>query len=481
MVKMSILNRLHDVFAENCQWTCRFLSIHGRTVHVMFLNNVADDQLLSEGILKPLQKLDSHEVEQLSPDFMLRQLPLKKGELSRDLDQICHKLMLGWSYVWIQDGAEGLLMYTAASHERSLSKAEIESDEYGPQVAFVEELSTNLSLLYKLLPDSKLCVSSLEIGNVSKTVVNIVYLKEYANEDQVALLRSRISSLQHINGMLDSLKLAQLLDDNVATLFPTMLHTERPDRVCQGLLANKIAIFVDGSPFAVLCPVTIYEFFHAGSDMYQRWIVGMLLRLLRMSAMIASVFVTSLYVAAITFHYQVIPPELLKTLIQSHSRVPFPPILEALLLEVMIELLRESSIRMPSKVGQTMGVVGGIVIGQAAVDAGFISNILLMTVALGTLSSFVVSNFAMGNSLQIIRFPLIILAGTWGGIGIVVGACFIIIHLARQTSLGVPYLQPMNILAGKTDEQSVLRMIWKWVKRENGSYRIRKPKEDFAD
>src|SRR5690606_35482473 len=173
-----------------------------------------------------------------------------------------------------------------------------------------------------------------------------------------------------------------------------------------------------------------------------RWPIASFVRLLRFSAVVLSVFLTPLYVAALTYHYEVIPQTLLVPLSESRALVPFPPIFEALIIELIIELLREAGVRLPTKVGQTIGIVGGIVIGTAAVQAGITSNILIIIVALGALSSFTTPSYMMGNVILIIRFPLILLAGLWGFYGIMLGFCFILIHLLRQSSLGSPYTAP---------------------------------------
>jgi len=199
---------------------------------------------------------------------------------------------------------------------------------------------------------------------------------------------------------------------------------------------------VDGSSLAIVCPLSFLEFFQSQEDQNLRWQIATFIRLLRFSAVVLSVFLSPLYVAALTFHYEVIPQSLLVPLSESRALVPFPPLMEALLLEIIIELLREAGIRLPSKVGQTIGIVGGIVIGTAAVQAGITSNILIIIVALGALSSFTTPSYMMGNVIRIVRFPIIVLAGLWGFYGIMLAACFILIHLLRQTSLGTPYTAP---------------------------------------
>ncbi|MBW9234449.1 spore germination protein, partial [Leptospira santarosai] len=183
-------------------------------------------------------------------------------------------------------------------------------------------------------------------------------------------------------------------------------------------------------------------FFQSREDQNLRWPIASFLRILRFSAVFLSIYLTPMYVAALTFHYEIIPQSLLVPLSESRALVPFPPIIEALLLELIIELLREAGARLPTKVGQTIGIVGGIVIGTAAVQAGITSNILIIIVALSALASFTTPSYMMGNVIRVIRFPLILLAGFWGFYGIMLGFCFVLIHLIRQSSLGSPYTAP---------------------------------------
>lgn len=273
----------------------------------------------------------------------------------------------------------------------------------------------------------------------------------------VNTLHQRIKDL-NIDALLDSAVLAEMIDDNSMSVFPQMLLTERPDRFCNCLLDGKLGIIVDGSSMAIVCPQSFTEFFQSQEDQNLRWQIATFVRLLRLTAFFISVYLTPIYVAALTFHYEVIPQAFLVPLSESRALVPFPPIFEALLLEFIIELLREAGARLPTKIGQTIGIVGGIVIGTAAVQAGITSNILLIIIALSALASFTSPSYMMGNAIRLIRFPIIILAGFWGFYGIMLAFCFILIHLLRQSSLGAPYMSPLYPPRVREMRDSVIRM-----------------------
>ncbi|MGO4372210.1 spore germination protein [Paenibacillus sp. MCAF20] len=230
------------------------------------------------------------------------------------------------------------------------------------------------------------------------------------------------------------------------------------------MVSGRIIVIVDGSPSVISAPASFFEFFSSPDDYYQRWVLGTATRLLRFVAFIITVTFTAMYVSVTTFHYEMIPEDLLLTLTESRSRVPFPPIYEALLLESTIELLREAGARLPTKIGQTIGIVGGIVIGQAAVQAGLTSNILIIAVASSAIASFVIPSYVMSASIRLIRFGLIILAGLLGNLGLMMGLIMIVIHLSGLTSLKASYLSPVAPMKIKDWQDVFMRAPFAWLK-----------------
>ncbi|MFC4100860.1 spore germination protein [Paenibacillus xanthanilyticus] len=330
---------------------------------------------------------------------------------------------------------------------RSIEQTETETVIAGPHDGFVENIVENLALLRKRLRSSHLKTVSLAVGEVTKTQVVITYIEGIANPEFVAKVTERLKDIE-FDAIFEANMLVQLIDDNPNSFFPQFVVTERPDAVCSKLTAGRVVIFVDGSPSAVSAPSSFFEFFTSPDDYYQRWHVGSALRLLRIVGFIITVGFTAFYVSVTTFHYEMIPHKMLLNLTKSRSNVPFPPLYEALLMETTIELLREAGARLPTKIGQTIGIVGGIVIGQAAVQAGFTSNVLIIAVASSAIASFVIPSYVMSASIRLIRFPLIFLAGIWGNFGLMIGIAFIVIHLSGITNLGSSYLTPiapMNI------------------------------------
>ncbi|MBP1931078.1 spore germination protein [Ammoniphilus resinae] len=445
---------IKSVLQDDTDLVIKSLQHPGKELTLFYFSTLTDRKIIQKSILSVLQNLQapSPSLEEIEAS-----LPIGEVQVTESLDQVIQTLHNGWTLLHIEGKTNALLINTFGMKERGLTTPENESHVFGPQVSFNESLATNTGLIRKYIASPKLHNENLEVGKITRTKVSMLYIEGVASEQNVNTLRQRITELE-LDQLIDSSMLVQLIEDNSMSVFPQMMLTERPDRVSAFLLEGKLAVLVDGSPYAIVCPSTFIEFFQTSEDYYVRWNMATFVRMLRMIAMFLSIFFTPVYVASLTFHYEVIPSALLVPLAQSRAKVPFPPLFEALLLELIIEFLREAGARLPTKVGQTMGIVGGIVIGQAAVQAGFTSNILIIIVALGALSSFTTPSYMMGTTIRIIRFPMILLAGIWGGFGIMFGFCFLLIHLLRQSSLGSPYLEPFYPIRLRDLQNSVVRM-----------------------
>jgi spore germination protein len=326
---------------------------------------------------------------------------------------------------------------------RSISPSETESVILGPHDSFVESININLSLIRRRVMSSKLKSIKLHVGDIAKKTVYLLYIEDIASEEDVNEVKKRIDSVKN-EAIVDTNMLVQYIDEHPNSPFPQFYTTERPDVTVYKLFDGKVVGLLENSPFAFCTPVSFFEFMEAMDDFGQRWIVSTFIRVLRYVALLITLLFTALYVAIITFHYEMIPQALLPTLLESRSKVPFPPVIEALFLEFLLELLREAGARLPTKVGQTIGIVGGIVIGQAAVEAGITSNILIIVVASSAITSFVVPSYLMSASIRIVRFGFIIVAGYWGNIGIIFGMGVLIIHLTGLTNLRSPYMLPLS-------------------------------------
>ncbi|MBS8265809.1 spore germination protein [Mesobacillus boroniphilus] len=423
---------------------------------LIYFDTLTDKRMMNEDVLARLEDA------QASPDEAFKHITVSSTSKHKYVDDVVDSMLHGAVAVHSPGHPVIISAMVGTQENRSLTRPENESQVLGPQIAFNESMATNISLIRRYLTNPNVCNESFTVGKQTRSGVSLLYMKGLADEEMVDRMRERIKNIQ-IDSILDSSILVQLIEDNSLAIFPQMLMTERPDRACAWLLNGKLVVLVDGSVQVIGAPHSFIEFFQSMEDQSVRWQIATFLRGLRIFSMVVSIFFTPIYVASLTFHYEIIPQTLLIPLGESRSKVPFPPIIEALLLETMIELLREAGARLPTKVGQTMGIVGGIVVGTAAVDAGFTSNILIIIIAVSALASFTTPNYMMGNVIRILRFPLIALAGFWGFYGLMVGFCFLLIHLLRQSSLGSPFLAPFYPPRFADWRDSIVRLPIGWT------------------
>jgi hypothetical protein len=403
-----------------------------------YLATLVDDKTIQESVLPYLLEENFKQI-----DDVKKIIPLADIELSEDISQIEEKLFRG-SVLLTINGNEKRFCFLGAKKiiGRNVSLPEVEFSVIGPKESFVESIDQNLNLIRKRVPVKELIIEKQTVGTISKTQIAILYIDGITNTENVNTVRQRIKEIE-LDEITDSSYIVQIISDNQNSPFPQLLDTERPDRISAILSEGKVAILVDGSPHALIGPTTLVEFFSSFEDYYLNWILSSFFRLIRLFAVVFSILVTPIYVATLSYHFELIPQDLLSTLVASRRAIPFPPILEALFLELTIELLREAGARLPTKVGQTIGIVGGIVIGTASVQAGLTSNILLIFIALAALASFTTPVYRIGNTIRLLRFPFLLFAELWGLLGILVCFCFLLTHLIRLTSLGRPYLEPL--------------------------------------
>ncbi|SDH09119.1 GerA spore germination protein [Alteribacillus persepolensis] len=402
-----------------------------------YYNSLIDHERLNVDICKPLKSQPWKTAGDVE-----RAVYVDNTEVTSDITVANDKLLSGFAACQLPDNKNEVLFINApADVQREVSVPETEFSVIGPQESFVEKLETNIFLVRKRLPIEDLRIRKIGVGTLSKTETAILYIDGIADDENVQTVEQRIKEVQ-FDEVLGTNALAQMIQDHSMTVFPQFVNTERPDRVAASLAEGKVIFMTNGSPEAIVTPSTLVEFFTSLEDYYLPWYIASFVRVLRLFSFVFSVFATPVYVAVLTYHYELIPKDLLATIIASRSNIPFPPVLEALFLEFTIELLREAGARLPTKVGQTIGIVGGIVIGQASVEAGLTSNILLIVVALAALASFTAPVYQMGNTVRVIRFPFIIFAALFGAVGIALTLAFFLAHLIRLESIGRPYLSP---------------------------------------
>ncbi|MGQ9557296.1 MAG: spore germination protein [Desulfurispora sp.] len=328
---------------------------------------------------------------------------------------------------------------------RQVSEPKSENAVRGPRNSFIEDLEDNFRILQKHLPAPDLTREDLTLGRASPTGVAMIYLRERAHPELVEEVRSRLNKI-NVVAVLESGYLEHFIQDNPASPFPQVLVSERPDRVCIALLEGRVAILVDNTPFVLVVPGELLSLLQAADDYYNKRQFNILVKLLRYLALLASLLLPSLYIAITTFHQDMIPGDLLISISAARQGVPLPAILEAVFKEVTFEFLREASIRLPAVVGQAVNIVGALVIGQAAIQAGLVSPLMVIVVAFTGIASFTVPQYPLGQAIRTLRFPLMLTAGILGLFGVMLGLLAILLHLCALRSFGVPYLSPLTPL-----------------------------------
>lgn len=424
------LSYILDQFKDCADFTHQTIGNNG--VNILYLSCLVDSEQLLLEVIKPLSGTSRQAAADILSGNSYQQI--------RSAKACIEGILSGDAAIFFEDQA--WLVSVLRPVGRKIEKTETETVIAGPHDGFVENPTENIAVLRKRIKSTRLKMLKLQVGEVTRTDVYILYLEGIANRGYVDKLVERVRSIE-IDGIFEGNMFVQLIDENPNSVFPQFMTTERPDGVASKLVGGRIAMIVDGSPSAIICPTAFFDFFSSPDDYYNRWLIGTALRLLRMFGFIVTIGFTAFYVSVTTYHYELIPHTMLLNLVESRSRVPFPPLYEALMMETTIELLREAGARLPTKVGQTIGIVGGIVIGQAAVQAGFTSNILIIAVATSAIASFVIPSYVMSASLRLIRFGLIFLAGIMGNLGLFMGIGFVVIQLAGITNLGASYLTPI--------------------------------------
>lgn len=363
-------------------------------------------------------------------------------------------------------------LFTAAiegAEHRQPSDPATEMVIRGARDAFTETLHTNLSLLRARLRDPALRVEEVRVGVRSRTRVALAYHAEFVSPHVLNEVRRRIKGVQ-IDAIVESGQLEQWIEDSPWAPFPQMQATERPDRVVAAIMEGRIAIVVDGTPFALLAPAVMVSFFQSLEDYSQRWPSGTLLRFVRIGALTLSIIGPSFYVAMTMYNPELMPIKMALSLAASREGIPFPIVVEALLMEVMVELMREAGNRMPKSLGPALGTVGGLVIGDIAVKAGLVSPIMVIVVGVTALGAFAIPSYEAALTARVLRFPMVIATGLFGITGLMASVLFIFAYLCTVKSFGVPYLTPFAQLAYREWRDTLFRMPVRSLLHRPGTY-----------
>ncbi|MGG3468755.1 spore germination protein [Neobacillus pocheonensis] len=416
------------------EFTIRSLN---RRAFIIFISTMVDIKNIQDSIVEKL-------IENQAPSGKIRDLvsyPIEK--MASNIGEITELICGGITALFVEGDHQCYVFETTKTRGRGIEKTDNEVIVKGAKESFVEKVADNIALLRKKIKNENLIVETKIISKRSKNDVFLVYEKDLVNDELLQMIQDRLSSID-TDQILDLSILEQYLEERPRSLFPTILYTERPDRAASFLEEGYIVLLMSNSPSCLILPATFWSLIHSPEDHYLRTPYGNFIRILRIFALFVAVFTSAIYIAITNYHVGMIPPDLLMAIAGTRERVPFPSIIEILMMEMAFELIREAGLRVPSPIGPTIGIVGALILGQAAVQANIISPIVIIVIALTGLSSFIISDISMNFAIRLARFLFIFAAGFFGIYGATAFFMASLFYLVSLKSFGTPYFAPMT-------------------------------------
>ncbi|MFE5324650.1 spore germination protein [Paenibacillus sp. NPDC056579] len=408
---------------------------------LVYFEGLANAEEINDNVLTPLMAENPAEIREMK-GLVEQRLSVSKVQYVQTFPECIEHISTGNTLLLIDRFDQGIILSLTKFDKRNIQEPTAESVVRGPREGFTETLQVNISMLRRIIRSPLMKFHSVKIGRYTQTEVYIAYIAGLAEETLIDEVKNRLRRID-IDGVLESGYIEEFIEDATFSPFPQLISTERPDVAASSLLEGRVAILTEGSPFALIAPVTLFSLMQASEDYYERFLLGTVVRWLRYFLLAISLLLPSVYVALLAYHQEMIPTTLLISIAASREQIPFPALVEAILMEIAFEALREAGIRLPKQVGSAVSIVGALIIGDAAVSAGLVSPPMVMVVAFTGIASFTTARYNAAGAFRILRFPLIILAGTLGLLGVMWGVLLIVIHLCTLRSFGVPYMSPI--------------------------------------
>ncbi|MED3882261.1 spore germination protein [Priestia megaterium] len=427
---------------------------------VIHLDGLADENIINENIMTPLiqclkessQVVTVEEIEKQIPQMLtVSQLTIKEN-----WHEFVSAVLTGDTVILLNGSSKFFIGNTKKLQSRAVTEPTSQTVVRGPKDSFTENLRTNTSLIRARIQDSNLRLDSMKIGSVTHTDIGIMYIQGNADERIVEEIKERLKGIK-VDGILESNYIEEFIRDDRTTIFPLLLNTERPDAVVGNLLEGRIAIIVQGTPFVLIAPAIFSQIFQSPEDYYQNDYISSFLRILRFGSFFLSMYASAIYLALITHHQGLIPNTLMVSLMAQRERVPFPAIVEMIVMELAFEMLREAGIRMPRAIGPAVSIVGALILGQAAVEAGFVSAAVVIIVAISAISNFTLPSTSIVNAARGFRFILILISAFIGLYGILLMTLCIWLHISSLRSFGIPYFSPFAPFDFKEQKDTLAR------------------------
>ena len=410
---------------------------------IIYVNGITDKNIIDRDILNPLMigvKENLNGKASIGDYLCKKYISMSSTLVEFDLNAVIDYIKRGKTAVLINGATEVIIADTASGPLRAIIEPMNETAAKGPRDGFVENLDVNISLIRRKVKDKELSIESFKVGSRLQSDVAIVYINDIVDKQVLEELRKRIEAVD-VDAVLSAGKLEQYIEDYAYTVFPQAFGTERPDRAIGNMLEGRIIVLIEGTPLVLLYPAIFMQFFQAVEDYTERTVVSSFVRLLRLAAAIIVVTLPSIYLTLIKFNVELIPIKFVTPIVQSRVGIALTPFLEILAMELVVEFLREGGLRLPTKIAQTLSLVGGIIIGDTAIRSKMVSPTTLLIVGITVIATFLIPNYDMSLSIRMLRFPMLLLANIMGIFGIAVGWFLILVHLSSLDSLGVPYFE----------------------------------------
>lgn len=436
---------------------------------LLYIDGLIDNLLLAQGVLSPLLKktFDEKTLPKGSERMqLLKQDILCVAEIEEvfSLAELSSGILLGDTVLLLDDCETGLIISSKGYEMRQVSEPQSEVVVKGPREGFTENIRTNTALIRRKIRNGNLRVEQMVLGRKTQTQICVVYLAGVANPKVIAEVKGRLARLD-IESVLETGYIEEYIEDAPFSPFSTVGYTEKPDVVAGKLLEGRVAILVDGTPFALTAPLLFAEVFQSSEDYYLRPFYASFIRILRYIAFFLTMFGPAFYIALTSFHHELIPITLLFSIAVAREGTPFPVFIEALIMVLAFEIMREAGVRLPRAVGQAISIVGALVMGDAAVSAGLVGAPVVITIAITAVASFLIP--AQNDAISLLRLVMMGLAAFLGFYGVTIGLLAMLIHLASLQSFGIPYFDNFNISTG-VEDTIVRAPLWAMTRRPKG-------------
>lgn len=431
----------------------------GTKLLLFFIDNMINTEVLYLRVLPQI-------MEARSDDFSLADMPFAAVTVTTTLDEALTGIGTGGVFFLLEGRSRGFQVRIEKLVGRSPAPTEAEKNLRGAKDSFVENLRINMAIMRTKICNHNLKFKELPLGASTHQTAAIAYIKGIADEGLLGELEQRLKKLDY-DGYPDTAYVEQMIAEHPHSPFPQCNMTERTDKAEAALLEGRLVLFLTGSPNVIILPANFWSFFHAMDDYNHPPVIGSFIGILRFLGMLISLFLPAAYIAVLSYHYYVIPLNILSNLAASRSLVIFTPLVEAFIMEFLFEIIREASVRLPTYIGGTIGIVGGIIIGQAAVEAGLVSNLMVIVVSVTAIAGFVIPSQDMAQSLRFTRFFMMLFAGMLGLCGLVIAAALLLIYLLQLRSLGRPYLMPVFPMRKKGLANTIVRFSFGKLRRRS--------------